>query len=315
MATSHGITRSKAGALIPEDAAREIIKAATEESVLLRLGKKRPNMTRKQQRQPILNSKPTAYFVNGDQGLKQTTDVDWTNIFLNAEPLAVIVPLPEEVVDDTDYDLVAEMMPEIIEAFGIAIDAAMISGTNKPATWPTAILPGITAASHTVSYTSGTTDMYDALLGENGVIDLVESDGFMVNGDVIPPAMRAKLRSVRTSEGLPIFREGMTGGTSYSLDGQPLYTVPPDVVDPADALLIAGDWNYLQYAIRQDMRARIFDQGVIQDNAGNIGLNLMQQDSMALRVTMRIAFVVPNPPNRYEPDPAARYPFAALVPA
>lgn len=311
MPTNNLITRTNAGALIPEDAAREIIKLATEESVLLRLGKKRPNMSRKQQRLPILGSKPTAYFVNGDTGLKQTTDVDWDSIFLNAEPLAVIVPIPEEVIDDTDYDLVAELMPEIVEAFGIAIDAAMIAGTNKPSSWPTAILPGITAASHEVSSTG---DEYKDIMGVGGVIGKVESDGFMVNGHVSVPGYKARLRDVRTDGGYPIFREGMTGGTTYSLDGQPMYFVPPDVLDPTDALDVAGDWNYLQYAIRQDMRAKIADQAIITDGAGNINLNLFQQDSLALRVTMRIAFVVPNPPSRYNPDANTRYPFAALVP-
>lgn len=313
MPTNSLVDRTKAGALIPEDAAREIIKNTTESSVLLRLGKQRAGMSRKQQRLPILDSKPTAYFVNGDTGLKQTSDVSWDNIFLNAEPLAVIVPIPEEVYEDADYNIVTEMLPEIIEAFGIAIDAAMLTGVNKPSSWPSDILSGVTAASHTVDL-SAVGDLYDAIMGEGGVIDKVESDGFMVNGHVSTPSLRAKLRALRDAEGRPIFREGMTGSAQYTLDGQPIYTVPPDVLDPTDALDIAGDWSYLQYAMRQDLRYRIFTEGVIQDGAGNIVLNLMQQDAFALRVTMRIAFVVPNPPSRYNDDAATRYPFAALVP-
>ncbi|NLV74050.1 MAG: hypothetical protein GXY52_05140, partial [Chloroflexi bacterium] len=38
---------------------------------------------------------PTAYFVDGETGLKQTTKVEWANVMLSAEELAVIVPVPQ----------------------------------------------------------------------------------------------------------------------------------------------------------------------------------------------------------------------------
>ena len=87
-------------------------------------------MTRMQQRIPMLASKPVAGFVNGDTGLKPTSDIDWSNVYLNAEPIAVVVPISEEVAEDADYDLETELMPEIVEAFGVAIDAAMLHGPN-----------------------------------------------------------------------------------------------------------------------------------------------------------------------------------------
>jgi HK97 family phage major capsid protein len=316
MPTNSLITRSKAGALIPEEYSSEIIQNATESSVLLRLARQRARMSRKQLRMPMINSKPTAYFVNGDTGLKQTTEVDWTNVFLNAEVLAVIIPVPEEVLEDTDYNIYEQIMPEVVEAFGIAIDKAMLTGENKPSSWPTDILAGATAAGNTVSYDSSTDDLYDKILGIGGVIDLVERDGFMVNGHVATPSFKAHLRSIRDAEGRPIFREGMTGSTSYSLDGQPMYFVPPDILDPAtEAIEIAGDWKQLQFAIRQDMRAKLLTESVIQDGAGNIVLNLSQQDAVALRVTMRLGFVLPNPISRHNTNSATRYPFAALTPA
>lgn len=309
------IDRAGTTALIPEDAATEIIKAVTEESVLLRLGKKRANMSRKQQRLPMLNSKPVATFVNGDTGLKATDDIDWTSIFLNAEPIAVVVPISEEVAEDSDYDLETELLPEITEAFGVAIDAAMLHGTNKPASWPTAIVPAAATAGNTLargSIVGG--DLYSELLGVGGAIQMVEEDGFMTNGHVAAPAFRAHLRDVRTTDGFPIFREGMGTSTTYTLDGSPIYFPRNGALDTAAVSLVTGDWDYLQYAIRTDLTYKVFTEGVITDEAGNILLNLMQQDSYALRFLMRIAFVLPNPINRLNPNSATRYPFATLTP-
>jgi len=56
----------------------------------------------------------------------------------------------------------------------------------------------------------------------------------------------------------------------------------------------------------------VFDQGVISDGSGNVVLNLMQQDSVALRVVARYAFATANPANSTASGGA---PFGALIPA
>src|SRR5688572_2814373 len=101
--------------LIPEDVQREIIKGATNKSAALQMFKKR-NMGTAQQRMPVLSTKPTAYWVTGDTGLKQTTSISWENLFLNAEEIAVNVPIPINVLEDTSYKLWDEVKPEIEEA-------------------------------------------------------------------------------------------------------------------------------------------------------------------------------------------------------
>ncbi len=306
------IDRAGTSALIPEDAASEIIKAVTEESVLLRLAKKRAGMTRMQQRIPMLASKPVAGFVNGDTGLKPTSDIDWSNVYLNAEPIAVVVPISEEVAEDADYDLETELMPEIVEAFGVAIDAAMLHGTNKPATWPTAIVPAAVAASNS-AVTSSFTDIYDAILGDGGAINLVEVDGYMPTGHVAAPSFRSKLRGLRTTEGAPIFTQDMQSAGDYRLDGQPIYFPRNGAFNATTTDFVTGDWDQLQYAMRTDITMKLFTEGVITDESGNVLLNLMQQDSYALRFLMRIAFIVTNPINRLNDNSATRYPFSTLT--
>ncbi|MCB0070984.1 MAG: phage major capsid protein, partial [Caldilineaceae bacterium] len=107
------ISRTDAAALIPEEVSREIIQAVPESSAVMRLARRLPNMSRKQRRMPVLSGLVTAYFVTGDNGLKQTSEAAWENKYINAEELAVIVPIPEAVLDDVDYDVWAEIRPNI----------------------------------------------------------------------------------------------------------------------------------------------------------------------------------------------------------
>ncbi len=270
-------------------------------------------MSRKQQRVPVLSALPTAYFVNGDTGLKQTTEQAWENKYLNAEEIACIVPIPEAVLDDADYDIWAEVRPRIVEAFGVVIDAAILFGTNAPNSWPASILEGATSAGHDVALGTGT-DIYDDIMGENGVISLVEEDGYMVNGHIAAMTMKAKLRGLRDTNGQPIFVRSMQDRTRYELDGEPMEFPANGAFDVTKALMFSGDFRQAVYAIRQEITYKVLTEAVIQDNTGAIVYNLAQQDMVALRAVMRLAWQVPNPVTRLQPTETQRYPFAVLTP-
>lgn len=306
------IDRTAAGALIPEDVSKEIIQGIPQFSSVMSLGTKAPNMPRNQRRIPVLSTLPTAYFVNGDTGLKQTSDQAWGNKYFDAEELAVIIPIPESVLDDTDYDIWGEVKPRIMEAMGIAFDQAVMFGTNAPASWPTNLLTSATAAGNVVALGTNV-DLYDDLLGENGVISLVEQDGYMVNGHVAAMTMRGKYRGLRDANGQPLFKTSMQNAGQYDLDGAPIHFPMNGAIDAASALQFSGDFRQLVYAMRQDITYKILTEAVIQDNTGAIVYNLAQQDMVALRAVMRLAWQVPNPINRLNSG-ATRYPFAVLTP-
>ena len=314
MAYNNVISRNDATALIPEEVSREIVQGVAETSACLRLFRRLPNMSRKQQRIPVLSALPTAYFVNGDTGLKQTTEQAWENKYLNAEEIACIVPIPEAVLDDADYDIWAEVRPRIVEAFGVVIDAAILFGTNAPASWPASILDGATSAGHVVALGTGA-DIYDDIMGENGVISLVEEDGYMVNGHIAAMTMKARLRGLRDTSGQPIFVRSMQDRTRYELDGEPMEFPANGAFDVTQALMFSGDFRQAVYAMRQEITYKVLTEAVIQDNTGAIVYNLAQQDMVALRAVMRLAWQVPNPVTRLQPTAAQRYPFAVLTPA
>lgn len=314
MAFNSQITRTDAQALMPEEVAREIITNVPEMSAVLRLARRLPNMSRAQTRMPVLASLITAGFVSGDTGLKATSEVSWTNKYINAAELAVIVPIPENVLADTAYDIWGEIRPLISEAMGVAIDQAILFGTNAPSDWPEDILDGATSAANVVTLGSGD-DLYDEIMGTTGTIAKVEEDGFFVNGHVAALTMRGRLRNVRSSDGIPIFRTDMVDATRYLLDGQPIEFPRNGGMDAAQALMFSGDWDQLVFSMRQDLTYKILTEAVIQDQAGNILYNLAQQDMVALRAVMRLGWQLPNPINRIQQTEASRYPFSVLLPA
>lgn len=314
MAYNSQITRSDAAALIPEEVSREIIQNVPEQSAVMRMARRLPNMTRAQLRMPVLSGLITANFVTGDTGLKQTSEVAWQNKYINAAELAVIVPIPETVLDDVDYDVWGEVRPRIVEAFGKAFDAAVLYGTNKPGDWPDGLVTGATAASQAVTLGAGA-DIFEDIMGEGGVIAKVEEDGFMVTGHIAALALRAKLRGLRDNQGLPIFVRTVQAATPYELDGVPVDFPKNGAVDAAQSLLVSGDWSQLVYSIRQDVTYKVLTEAVIQDAGGTIQYNLAQQDMVALRVVMRLGWQLPNPINNVNTVEATRYPFGVLLPA
>jgi HK97 family phage major capsid protein len=319
------IDRVDAGSTIPPDHVNEVIKTATEKSAVLSMFT-RKTMTRLQQTRPVLDAKPYAYFVNPhDTGLKQTTDVKWSTLTLNAEPIAVIVPIPDDVVADSGIDLWAEIKPELTEAVAAVIDNAVFFGLNRPTTWPVGIFTGATNAGNTVTATTpgaGTPDTFDDL---NTAMTQVETDGYTPRRWVISPSFKGVIRNTRdANKGFlyPPSGPANTGGADAGWAGS-IWNVPAFVsmlgmagfsgTPTATAFLL--DTSMFYAAVREDIRFEMFKEGVITDGAGAVLVNLMQQDMKAVRVVMRLAWQVANPANRVNPTAATRYPASVVKPA
>jgi hypothetical protein len=136
----------------------------------------------------------------------------------------------------------------------------------------------------------------------------------MVTGHIAALTMRRRLRNVRDIAGQPIFQRSMQEEGRYTLDGAPVEFPLDGLINPAAILDIAGQWNKLAYALRQDMEWELSTQAVITDAAGKVVFNLFQQDMMALKVTLRMGYALPNPRNYVNANDATRLPFAVMTP-
>lgn len=305
------ITRENAEAIIRQQVVETVFQDAPKSSTFLSMARKLPNMTSNQTRIRVLDFLPVAYWVNGDTGFKQTSEQAWANVFLDAEELAVIVPIPEAVLSDAEFDIFGEVTPRVNEAIGLAIDKAAIFGVDKPAGWRSDIITSARQAGNNVAPGS---DLYGSLFGVNGAWDKVESAGFAVTGAIGKPGFRASLRSIRDEAGGLVFLPNMQAPGQYTLDGVPVIFPTNGGFSDSVAQMVVGDWSQAVYAIRQDMSVKILTEGVIQNGEGNIVYNLAQQDMVALRVVFRMGWALPNPATRLD-DGRVKCPFSYIEPS
>lgn len=265
-------------------------------------------------RMSVLSALPIAYWVNGDTGLKQTSEMAWANKFLNIEELAVIVPVPQNVVDDSDFDIWAEARPKVREAIDRALDAAVFFGTNAPASFPTNVRAAATAAGNLREVTTATVAQGGFFGDLDALYGTVEDDGYSPDGWVFDRKAKSRFRTARNSQGDRLDRDRVSGDLQ-ELDGLPVVYAMDGMwpvaaaADVEGVLGFVGDWKgQFVYGVRKDVTFEVFREGVIQDNTGAIIFNLMQQDMVALRVTFRGGWQVANPINYANQTEAARYP-------
>lgn len=293
--------------LVPEPVSAEIIQEMPAASALLQRAAQVP-MSTKTQRQPVLDVMPLAYFVGGDTGMKQTTSQDWKNVDLIVEEMASIVPIPEAYLDDAQMPIWDQVRPRLVEALGGLLDGAALFGTNKPSTWPTAIYQSAVAAGNAVIAGTGA----DFAVDVSSVAELVAKDGFAVDGFVSRPGLTWKLNGIRSAQGVPIYQPNLQGTPGGTLYGYPMSELKNGAWDLTEAELLMGDWSKAIVGLRQDISFKLFTEGVISDDDGKVVLNLMQQDSVAMRVVMRVAFATANPATRLNSDSTSRSPFGVV---
>jgi HK97 family phage major capsid protein len=308
------ISRTDAAALIPEEVSREIIAALPTKSASLSAFRQ-VTISRAQQRLPVVSVLPTAYWVDGssDTSMKQTSEINWGNKYLDVRELAVIIPIPEAVLDDSDFDIWGEAKPLIAEALGASLDAATLMNVGNP--WPQAYQAGIVKQAYDAGnyHVEGTSAApHDDFAGDiSDTMAKVEEDGFDVTGFFARKKIRARLRNLRDDNGNPIYQP-VAQGSPATIYGEPVFFVSngPWVNNYE---LIAGDASMAILGVRQDFTFKLFTEGVISDDSGNVVLNLMQQDAVAMRVVGRFGFAVANPTNLDNTNDSTRFPFAVLV--
>lgn len=310
MAYTNVISRSEVQALIPEDVASGVLEGVIRDSAALGMFP-RVQMASNQQRIPVISALPTAYFVNGDTGLKQTSEQNWTNKYLNVEEIAAIIPIPEAVLDDTSFDVWGSIQPRLEESIGRVLDAAVFFGTNKPASWPTDVVSSAVAAANQVTKGTNAAALGGILGDFSDAFATLEADGYDPTGVVAHTVYKGRFRQARSTLGERLM--------DVSVDGLQVNGVPisypmrgmfPTGSGAAQAILV--DRSEFMLAVRKDFTYKVLDQAVITDNTGAIIYNLPQQDMIALRVVARFAWQVANVINYDQATEANRYPAAII---
>jgi hypothetical protein len=309
------ISRADAAALMPEEVADTFLGNLTTESAVL-TGFTRVPVGRAQTRFPVLSALPVAYWVTGDTGQKQTSEVNWDNKYLNIEEIAVIVPVPDNVIDDAEVPIWDQVRPLCEQAAGRLLDATVFFGTQAPASFPDDLVTAATAAGNTE--TIGTSNAAaGAIVGDvDALLGKIEADGYDPSSGVAARSLRGLARSARNTLGDRLGEVVITKDT-VEIDGV-TFTFPMRGQWPASsgtARAVVFDPTEYVVGVRQDVTWKLLTEAVIQDNTGAIVYNLAQQDMSALRLTMRVGWQVANTINYDQPTEASRYPAGVLLAA
>lgn len=297
------ISRSDIDAVVETQVADEIFQGVIKNSKALSMFRRLPNMTSDKTKLRILDSLPIAYFVDEttNNGRKNLTKMAWANKYINAAEVAVIVPIKENDLADADIDIWAQVRPRLVEAFGKKIDDAIFNGVGKPTDWRKGLIPSIVEVG---AESTETGKLYSDI---NDVMTIVEESGYEVNGLLGGVGLKGKFRMMTDTTGQPLQTTEIGSVNRTYLDN--------GTWDKTLSTLIVGDFNQAVYSIRQDITYKVLTEAVIQDpTTGEILYNLAQDDMVALRVTMRLGWEIPNPVNALN-ETATRFPFASLKPA
>jgi HK97 family phage major capsid protein len=317
MAFANAIHHNDALATLQDELSPEIATQIVQKASTLQLMTKRPTVTTKKLIIPCNSAAITADFVEGgttDLGENiPVSNAAWESVNMYMEKVGVIVPISVDDIEDSDFDLEAELVPAIAEAFAVKIDAAIIHGTAKPTNWPAGLYTTALAASNVVSL-AAFDDLYDAVLGATGLFSKMEAEGYLVNGTIAAPTMKAAIRAARDSMGVPIFNRTPGQGTGYEFDGESmLFDMLGAVASANSGLMIAGDWKQARWTYRKDMTFSILKEATLTNVAGDTTLSLAQKDMVALKCVLRLGWALPNPINRVQPTKASRCAFGLLL--
>jgi hypothetical protein len=264
-----------------------------------------PNLSTKVSKLKVLDSLPVIYWQGADTARKQLTTQAWKNKFLTAEELAVIIPISKLALDDADYDIWGEIKPKVQEAISGKIDEAIfIGGSGVPSSFPKGLLEQAQEKGLVVAE-DGTKKFYQ-LVSE--ALGLIEDLGYDASAIIGGPSLKKSFRD-------------MTDTTGQLITGSEIGSLSREVVkngswDKSKASFMVGDFKQFVYAIRQELEAKLFEDGVIQDpSTGAILYNLLQDDMAAVRFTFRMGWQAPNPINALAGDETLRLPLAVVVPS
>jgi len=290
------IDRLSASSLIPPEIAKEIIQGALKYSTGMQIFKRARNMTTNELIMPALSMLPVGGWLTSDNAIKPLTQQAWERVEMYAEEYAARVIIPDNVREDSSYDMWGEIIPRLQEVYGKAFDAATFMGIDKPAKFRSDIVTACIQAGAVVNQTTNlVSDISNAMA-------FVEQSGYDPTAIVAGVGMKAELRKLAMDTvGQPVKGAWFDNLNKYFLDN--------GAWDSTRASMIVGDFSQAIYSIREDMTVKIS-----ADAATNMtdGLHSMfDEDSQVLRSKWRVGFAIPNPINILA-QTYARFPFAII---
>ncbi len=220
--------------------------------------------------------KPGAYWVGEGQKIR-TTKPSLVSAKMRSHKLGVIVVASREFLNYTYSQFFEAMKPQIAEQFYKKFDEAGLLNVDNP--FAQSVEQSVKTSGNVVN---GPITLENVLSLEDELLEHdVEANAFLSKTQ-----NRTALRGVRDEN----TNESYYDRSSNTLDGLPVVDLKSDEIKKGD--LYAGDFNKMFYGIPYNMSYKISEDGQLStvQNKDGSPVNLFEQELIALRVTMDVAF-------------------------
>lgn len=220
--------------------------------------------------------KPGAYWVGEGQKIR-TTKPSLVSAKMRSHKLGVIVVASREFLNYTYSQFFEAMKPQIAEQFYKKFDEAGLLNVDNP--FAQSVEQSVKTSGNVVN---GPITLENVLSLEDELLEHdVEANAFLSKTQ-----NRTALRGVRDEN----TNESYYDRSSNTLDGLPVVDLKSDEIKKGD--LYAGDFNKMFYGIPYNMSYKISEDGQLStvQNEDGSPVNLFEQELIALRVTMDVAF-------------------------
>lgn len=220
-----------------------------------------------------------AYWVGEGEKIK-TSKPQWMKAKMVAKKLGVIIPCSREFLHYKMSTFFEEMKPKIAEAFYQKFDNAALLNEENP--FPQSLEESAVSAGNVVS--GGIT--YDNILL---LEDALNDEDYDVNAFISTKKNRSTLRNVHKIEN-GVIVESLYDRKGDTIDGYPVVNLK--ALEKGN--MYAGDFDYMYYGIPFGMSYKIDESAQLSTLTNEDGspVNLFEQELVALRVTMDVAFMI-----------------------
>jgi HK97 family phage major capsid protein len=232
-------------------------------------------------------------FWTGEGAKKKGTQPKFNLVAQTLKKLAAIVPMTEEILEDSAINLTSLLGALFAEAIAKEEDIQFFSGTGAP--W-TGIL------------NNGNVNIVHQITG--GVANLTADDLLDMQDATPTGAMNGAkyymhrtvlnvIRKLKDLQGNYIYQNPGQGQPAtiwnYPVELSDAFPAKNDVVDGSPYILFGNLKQAAIFGDKQQIRAKLLDQATVTDTDDQTTINLAEQDMIALRIVERVGYVLALP--------------------
>jgi len=285
---------AQAGLLIPTELRNEVLRIAETQYGLARrdmfyLPFSGPGNSRTI---PALGTSVSVFWT--DEAEKKTsTQPKFSIVTQTLKKLAAIVPMTEEILEDSAINLTQLIGALFAEAVSKEEDLQFFAGTGAP--WTGILNNGLV---NKVVQASGAASQLTA----DDLLDMIDATptGALTGAKFyFHRSILSVLRKLKGTDGQYIYQAPANGlpGTiwNYPYETSDAFPALSTITDGDQYILFGNLKMGAVFGDKQQLRVKLLDQATITDSDGSTVINLAEQDMIALRIVERVGYVVALP--------------------